>query len=199
MHPDRAFEWSDRDEMLDFIARTAFAAIFIETASGPMLAHAPLLVESPDRLRFHLSRRNEAASVDGAPALISCMGSHAYVSPDWYGTDDQVPTWNYVMVECRGTLRRLADGALTALLDGLSAVQEAALAPKPQWTRDKMSAGRFDAMSKAIVPFELEIVSIRGTRKLGQNKSSGEIEGAAAALEARGDHQMATLMRSARR
>src|SRR5687768_8212943 len=108
MHPSRAFEWNDREAMLDFVARTSFAAIFIETSSGPLLAHVPLLVEATDRLRFHLSRRNEAAGVDGARALVSCMGAHAYVSPDWYGSDDQVPTWNYVVVECEGTLRRLS-------------------------------------------------------------------------------------------
>jgi transcriptional regulator len=196
MHPNRAFEWQDRAALLEFVSRTSFAALFIETAEGPRLAHVPLVVGPGDRLRFHLSRRNEAADADGARAMASCMGAHAYISPDWYGSDDQVPTWNYVVVECAGRLRQLADDALPSLLDELSAVQEEALRPKPVWTRRKMSADTFNAMLKAIVPFELEIDSLRGTRKLGQNKRPAEIENAAAALEKRGGAEMAALMRS---
>ena len=44
-----------------------------------------------------------------------------------------------------------------------------------------MTPGRFEAMLKAIVGYELTIEDLRGTRKLGQNKTrSGARSGAAA-------------------
>ena len=195
MHPNPAFEWTDRTAMLDFLTQTAFATIFVTTPDRPRTVYAPVLVTGDRHLQFHISRRNGAASLlDGTGALVSCMGAHAYLSPDWYGTPDQVPTWNYVVVEGEGRLRKLPEEALAPLLDGLSAVQEARLVPKPPWLRDKMKPGRFEAMVKAIVGYELEIEALRGVRKLGQNKSSAEIAAACAGLRADGRDEMAALM-----
>ncbi len=194
MHPNRVFAWEDRDAMLAFIDEIAFCTIFVD---GPMLVHAPVVVRSPDRLQFHVANRNRAVDLlDGRRGLLSCLGPDAYVSPDWYGTEDQVPTWNYVTVEAEGPLRRLDETELTELLDVLSAAHERRLAPKTEWTRDKMSPGRFEAMLKAITGFELGIEALRGTRKLGQHKKAAEQEGAAAGL-APFSPEMAALMAAA--
>ncbi len=178
MHPNRAFAWEDRDAMLAFVGEIAFATI---AAEGPVVVHAPVLVAGPDRILFHVSRGNRA-KLDGKRAIVSMLGPDAYISPDWYGVDDQVPTWNYLAVEAEGPLRRLDEPELAALLDGLSAAHEARLAPKPAWTRAKMSPGRFEAMLKAIIGYELSIEDLRGTRKFGQNKDTAQRRAAAAGL-----------------
>lgn len=190
MHPNRAFAWEDREEMLGFVAGIAFCTV---AADGPMVAHVPVVVERPDRIRFHVARGNRAR-LDGRRAIVSCLGPDAYVSPDWYGTPEQAPTWNYLAVEAEGPLRRLDEAELTALLDDLGAAHEARLAPKPAWTRAKMSAGRFEAMLKAIIGYELVIEDLRGTRKLGQHKSGAEREGAANGL-APFNPELAALLR----
>jgi transcriptional regulator len=178
MHPNRAFAWEDREAMLAFIGEIAFATI---AAEGPAIVHAPVLVAEPDRLRFHVSRGNRA-KLDGRRAIVSVLGPDGYISPDWYGVDDQVPTWNYLAVEAEGPLRTLDEAELTELLDGLSAAHEARLAPKPVWTRAKMAPGRFDSMLKAIIGYELVIEDLRGTRKFGQNKDAVQRRAAAAGL-----------------
>lgn len=178
MHPNRAFAWHDRAEMLAFVADIAFCTV---AADGPTVVHVPVVVERPDRIRFHIARGNRA-KLDGKRAIISCLGPDAYISPDWYGTPEQVPTWNYLAVEAEGPLRRLDEAELTALLDDLGAAHEARLAPKPPWTRAKMSPGRFEAMLMAITGYELAIEDLRGTRKLGQHKSDAERVGAADGL-----------------
>jgi transcriptional regulator len=193
MHPNRIFAWNDRAAMLDFVRRVAFCTICVD---GPFVVHAPVVVDPSGRLRFHVARGNRAtAGLEGVRAIVSCLGADAYVSPDWYGTDDQVPTWNYVAVEAEGPLRRLDEAELTQLLDDLGAEHEARLAPKPVWTRAKMSPGRFDGMLKAIVGFEMEIDALRGTLKLGQNKSEAERRGAAEGL-APYNSAVAELMRA---
>jgi transcriptional regulator len=199
MHPDRRFDWTDREELLAFIADTAFCSIFAAGEQGPAVIHVPVVVAGEDRLLFHISRANRgAAALDGGgPILLSCLGPDAYVSPDWYGTADQVPTWNYVAAEAEGPVRRLSDQELAALLDALSADHEARLAPKPAWTRAKLSPGRFERMLRAIVGYEMKIEMLRGTRKLGQQKKADEMAGAIAGLEAAGQSDMAQLMRKA--
>jgi transcriptional regulator len=197
MHPDGRFHWADRDDILAFLADRAFATIFVSAAAGGFVVHAPLIVHSADRLRFHVSRRNRAVAVlDGARASLSCIGTDAYISPDWYGSADQVPTWNYVAVEAEGALRQLDDEELVAQLDALSAAHEARLLPKTPWTRHKMTPGRFEAMTKAIVGDELAIEELRGTRKLGQNKRAEDRAGALGGLAASGREDMAALMRA---
>lgn len=191
MHPNRAFAWEDKAAMLAFLADTAFCTI---CAEGPFVAHAPVIVAGTDRIRFHLLRGNRAAQLEGRKAIVSCLGPDAYVSPDWYGSADQVPTWNYLAVEAEGPLRRLDEAELADLLDVLSAAHEARLAPKPAWTRAKMTPGRFEAMLKAIAGYELRIEALRGTRKLGQNKQLAERSGAAEGL-APFNPALAALMR----
>lgn len=195
MHPNPRFAWTDKEAMLAFIADIAFSTIFVAAPGGGHLLHVPVVVHDAGRLRFHVARANRAApALDGAPALLSCTGPEAYVSPDWYGTPDQVPTWNYVAVECQGPLRQLSDEELAEQIDALSAAHEGRLAPKAPWTRHKMSEGRFEAMAKAIVGYELAIEELRGTRKLGQNKTAGERAGAVAGLAAADRTDMADLM-----
>jgi len=195
MHPIPAFAWKDRAAMLAFIGEIGFCTICVD---GPMLVHTPVVADAPDRIRFHVARANRAApALDGKRALLSCLGPDAYISPDWYGTEDQVPTWNYVVVEAEGMLRRMDEAELARFLDDLGAEHERRLAPKPAWTRDKMRPGRFEAMLEGITGFEMRVEEMRGTRKLGQNKSAAEAGNAAAALNGF-NPELAALMRAAR-
>lgn len=183
--------------MRAFVAARGFAHIFAMTAEGPMVAHAPVVVTEGGALRFHLARSNRICRyLDGLPALASVAGPDAYVSPDWYVAEDQVPTWNYVAVEAEGVAHMLDQPALVEQLDTLSATHEAALAPKPAWTRAKMSAGRFEAMLPAIICFEIRVLRWRGTRKFSQNKPAGDRASLATALDASGRRDMAALVRA---
>ncbi|WP_284734740.1 FMN-binding negative transcriptional regulator [Sphingosinicella terrae] len=170
MHPNRAFTWEERGEMLDFVRRISFCTI---CAEGPAIAHAPVVVLGQERLLFHLSRANSCARLlDGSRAIVSCLGADSYISPDWYGTDDQVPTWNYVAVEAEGPVRQVEEAELADMLDRLSEEHESRLAPKPAWTRGKMTPGRFEAMLKAIVGFELRIDALRGRESSARTRKS---------------------------
>jgi transcriptional regulator len=120
----------------------------------------------------------------GSNALIVFTGDHAYVSPDWYGQDDQVGTWNYLSVEAEGPVTHLDDTGATRLLDDLSALFEAGLSPKPAWTRAKMTPGRFEAMLPGIRAFSLVPTRFEGITKLSQNKPQSVRQGVITALSA---------------
>ena len=199
MHPSSRFAWTDEAEIRAFVDEASFAQIVAVVDGGPVGAQAPL-VNGPDgSIRFHLSRANRLTPLlDGKTVLASVIGTHFYVSPDWYGTPDQVPTWNYRMVEIEGVARRLDEPELRDLLDRLSATHEAKLAPKPAWTSAKMDPAKLDAMLRAIVGFAISAPTFSGTVKMGQNKSDAEVAGAIGALRARGDDVAADAMESAR-
>lgn len=175
MHPNCAFEWTDREAILDFAARHAFAHVFTASEGGLFVVHVPILVRD-GRVWFHVARRNRIADhLDGRALLVSVSGREAYQSANWYASDNQVPTWHYEAVEMEGPARRLTDGELVELLDGLSDRFEQQVSPEAPWTRGKMEAGRFEAMIRAIVGFEVDPVELRGTRKFNQHKTGDDL------------------------
>jgi transcriptional regulator len=175
MHPNPAFAWTDRPEMLDFVVEHSFAHIFAATDAGQFVVHAPVLVRD-GRIWFHVSRRNRIADqLDGRSTLISVLGRDAYHSANWYVSDNQVPTWHYEAVEIDGVARRLSDEELVELLDELSDTMENRHSPDRPWSRGKMGPSKFEAMTKAIVGFEVDPSDIRGTRKFNQHKSTDDL------------------------
>jgi transcriptional regulator len=183
-------KWIDDVAMRAFVTERSFAHLFIAGPDGPIVAHAPLTVGEDGAISFHLARSNPiVAHLDGAALIAVVGGPDFYVSPDWYAAKDGVPTWNYIAVEIEGTARRLSDAELVDQLDALNAEHEARLAPKTPWTRAKMPAGRFEAMTEAIFGFTVDAPSWRGIRKLSENKSAADRAGVIAALEStRPDH-----------
>jgi transcriptional regulator len=198
VHPNPKFRWKDRDALAAFVRQTGFGTLFAQTAEGPRAVHAPALLDG-DRLRFHIARGNAIhrhLAAGPVEALYVVNGADGYVSPDWYGMADRVPTWNYVAVELQGTIRSLDRAELIRQLDELSAEHEARLAPKRPWTRARMSEARFEALLGAISGFEMDIAEWRGTLKLGQDKPAAARNAVADALVEAGNSQMAALMRA---
>lgn len=176
MHPNKVFDWTDRAEMLRFVADRSFAHIFTASDAGLFMVHAPVLVTDESRIRFHVARRNRIAEhVDGHRLLISVTDRDAYQSANWYVSEDQVPTWHYEAVEIEGAARTLSNDELVALLDGLSERHEGKHSPERPWTKDKMEPGKFEAMTRAIVGFELDPTKVRGTRKFNQHKAADDL------------------------
>jgi transcriptional regulator len=175
MHPNPAFEWTDEEEMLRFAAEVSFAHIFTAEADELFVVHAPVVVAS-DRVQFHVSRRNRIADrLAGNPVLISVGGREAYQSANWYASENQVPTWHYEAVEIEGTAREMTPEELVDLLDRLSDIHERRVQPENPWTREKMDESKFDALTRAIVGFEVEPTAIRGTRKFNQHKEGADL------------------------
>jgi transcriptional regulator len=194
MHPSRRFHIEGRAEIAALVRAEGFGTLIAGTAAGLRAVHVPVVIED-DRLRFHVSRSNLLfdALQAGADALFVVNGPHAYVSPDWYGLSDRVPTWSYLAVELNGPVRPLPREALVRLLDDMSAEQEEKLAPKPPWVRGMMNPARFDGLVKAIAGFEMTILEWRGTAKVDQDKPEEVRDRIAAALRVRGDVAMAAL------
>ena len=176
MHPNKAFDWTDRAEMLRFADDHAFAHIFTGSDAGLFVVHAPVMVTDEGKLWFHVARRNRIAEhLDGRPVLVSLSGREAYQSANWYVSKDQVPTWHYEAVEIEGIARTLSGEELVTMLDGLSERHEGRHSPERPWTRGKMAPGRFEAMTRAIVGFEVDPREVRGTRKFNQHKAAEDM------------------------
>ena len=197
MHPSAAFRVEDEVVLLAHLAQRPFVTLAAAVNGRPVVAHAPVVMRRLGAglaLDFHVSRGNALAPAlaVGFRAVAVSLGPEAYISPDWYADKDQVPTWNYVSVEAEGPVAALDDAGLVALLDALSVQEESRLLPKRPWTRAKMSPGKFENMTRAIIGARLTVERLQGITKLSQNKPLTDRAGVTEAL---GAHPIGELMR----
>jgi transcriptional regulator len=186
MHPNPIYHDADAAQNIAFARQRAFGVLAAAPAGdAPLLSHVPFLLEGDgSRADLHLVRSNPIARALKTPleVRLAVTGADGYVSPDWYGLDDQVPTWNYVAVHLTGRLEALPAEALRDVLVRQSAFYEAQLRPKPPWTLDKMSEAPLAKLMRMIVPCRLTVTGIDGTWKLNQNKPEAARLGAAAGV-----------------
>jgi transcriptional regulator len=184
---------SDRAAGLAFAQARGFATVCAFDGNKPIASPLPFYLDYADdgtpRAAFHVARGNPLIRLaDGASCwMLAVNGADAYVSPDWYVSADQVPTWLYQTVHLSGTVRKLSDEELAMQIEALSAKFEQRLAPKPPWTSSKMTAGRLDAMKKAIVGLVMNVEEVEGSFKLNQHKSDANYAAVAAALMRQSD------------
>lgn len=182
MHPNPVFHDVDTDRNLAFARDRGFGVLAAQGAGAPLLSHVPFLLSADGALaELHLVRSNPIARAlsKSLPVTLAVSGGDSYVSPDWYGIPDQVPTWNYIAVHLTGTLELRPTGELRDLLDRQSAAYEDRLLPKAPWTTDKMTPAVMDKLMRMIVPCRMRITGVDGTWKLSQNKPDA-VRGAAA-------------------
>ena len=174
MHPNPIFRQAETQQNLGFARDRAFGILSINGDAGPLMAHIPFLLNpAGTSADLHLVRSNPIIRALTLPqqAVIAISGPDSYVSPDWYGLTDQVPTWNYVAVHLRGTLALLPENDMRDLLDRQSAYFEDQLKPKTPWKTAKMTPDVRDRMMRQILPCRMTVTAVDGTWKLGQNKT----------------------------
>lgn len=201
MHPNQVYHDATEAENLAFARERGFGVLAVAGKGAPMLAHVPFVVaEDGKSVELHLVRSNPIARAmgDALSATLAVSGPDSYISPDWYGVEDQVPTWNYVAVHLSGRLERLPDEDLRGVLDRLSQQFEERLAPKTPWMADKMTPEALAKMMRMIVPFRMYLTGIDGTWKLSQNKPDDVRKKAAGFVDAYGlgteERALAALM-----
>jgi transcriptional regulator len=189
----------DRAASLAFAETRGFGTVCAWDGARPIASSLPFYLGYADdgtpRAAFHVARGNALVGLaDGKTCwLMAVNGTDAYVSPDWYASPDQVPTWLYQAVHLTGTVRKLSDSELASHLDALSAKFESRLAPKPPWLSSKMTAGRLDAMKRAIVGLVMTVEDVEGSFKLNQHKSDADHAAIASALLQRSDEAAQTI------
>jgi transcriptional regulator len=188
----RPFFEPDRAASLAFAAARGFGAVCAYDGRKPVGSSLPFcleyLADGTPCVSFHVARGNPLAGIatDQSAAksswLLAVNGADAYISPHWYASSDQVPTWLYQAVHLSGPVRTMTGQQLADHLDALSARFESWLVPKPPWTTGEMTAGRREAMMQAIVGLVMTVEEIEGSFKLNQHKSDVDHVAVATAL-----------------
>jgi transcriptional regulator len=195
----RPFFEPDRAASLAFAGARGFGTVCACDGGRPVASALPFCLEylsdGTPIVAFHVARGNAlAALADGKSSwLFAVNGADAYVSPHWYASPDQVPTWLYQTVHLSGPVRTMTGPELTGHLDALSAKFESWLAPKPPWTTAEVATARREMMMQAIVGLVMTIEEVEGSFKLNQHKSDVDHAAIAAALLVSHDEAAQTI------
>ena len=189
----------DRAASLAFAQARGFGLVCAWDGAKPIASSLPFYLTFADdgtpHAAFHVARHNPLAKLAGGTGswLLAVTGADAYVSPDWYVSPDQVPTWLYEAVHLTGPVRTLSDDELAQQIDTLSAKFEDWLLPKKPWASSKMTVARLDTLKKAIVGLVMTVEEVEGSFKLNQHKSDADHTAIASALLQRPDEAAQTI------
>jgi transcriptional regulator len=196
-----------RPEVLQGLVRTHPLGLLVTQGETGLQANSiPFFLDAGPgphgTLRAHVARANpvwrEAA---GSEALVVFQGPQAYISPGWYPSKAEhgkvVPTWNYAMVQARGTLRAIDDAEwLREFVTRLTTTHEATQS-RP-WAVSDAPPAFVDTMLRAIVGIEIELTALVGKWKVSQNRSAADRAGTAAGLDATPGDEAAAMAREVR-
>ncbi|MEQ9003315.1 MAG: FMN-binding negative transcriptional regulator [Pseudomonadales bacterium] len=204
------FQAPDADAVRSLITRHPLATLVLTGADGIDAEHLPMLLEHTETghgvLRGHVARANPVWQQvpDGADALAIFHGPDHYVSPGWYPSKRAhgkvVPTWNYAVVHGHGRLTWQHDRDwLLALVTRLTDAHEAGRAAP--WHVTDAPDDYVTRMLGAIVGVEIALTRLEGKWKQSQNRSTEDVAGVIAGLEADGSlsaRDAAALMQETR-
>jgi transcriptional regulator len=181
MYLPASFQEQRIETLHALIRERPLGALVALTTEGIEANHIPFEIDPAPgpfgTLRAHIARANALhrtarAEVD---ALVLFSGPQGYISPSWYAakreTGAVVPTWNYIVVHARGTLRFVEDRErLRTHVARMTARHEA---PRPEpWSITDAPPDYLEKMLKGIVGIEIEVRALTGKWKLGQNRNA---------------------------
>jgi transcriptional regulator len=199
---------ADEREVRALLGGIRAADLVTPTAGGLFATFLPLIYDEAagdgrGSLLGHVARKNDHWRLESTgESLVIVHGPDGYVSPGWYASKREhgrvVPTWNYLTAHIYGELVVHDDPVwLEALVRRLTERHEA---PRPApWSVDDAPRDYVDAQLKAIVGLELQITRVEAKAKLGQNRSSADIDGVIEGLRLDGLEQLAEATADGRR
>ncbi|WP_100658752.1 FMN-binding negative transcriptional regulator [Alteromonas flava] len=174
-------QMNDKARIAAFINRYNFAVLM---SSDLQVTHLPLLFqENADGhaiLLGHMAKANRHWQVMNDQRVTAVFtGPHSYISPTWYQSQPNAPTWNYAAVQCCGTFSRLDEDATRDAVMQLVAHQEPEISQDPPYWPEEY----IQRLIKAVVGFTIQVDDIQAKEKLGQHKTHADQTGVYTALQ----------------
>jgi transcriptional regulator len=193
----------DRLEILHALIRAHPLATLVTAGPSGLIANlVPFcLVEGGEKgiLRAHIAKANDQVEPlrAGAETLVVFHGQECYITPSWYESKREhgrvVPTWNYVVVQVRGTPRVIDDPAwVRAQIEELTSAQETRRSTP--WKVTDAPEPFIAAQINAIIGVEIPVLAIDGKWKVSQNRSAADRQSVQNGLLKEGNAEMAALI-----
>jgi len=165
-----------------------FPLLTSSNVDGPLATHLPM-VRDGELLYGHIAANNPMTAFIGTSMifLAAFHGPHDYISPTLYDKpESSVPTWDYVAVHVHGTTRALSAEESVDRMHELIERYE----PEDGWEMED-AASYASRLFPHILYFEMRMDTVRGIRKLSQNKNAEVQSRIIADLRGKGNDDLA--------
>ncbi len=180
------------DDTPDYIHRIidthGFALLASSNVDGPLATHLPM-VRDGEYLYGHMAANNPMTAFIGTSMifLAAFYGPHDYISATLYDKPEKsVPTWDYTAVHVHGTTRALsAEESVDRIAELIEKYE-----PQKGWMMED-AASYASRLFPHILYFEMRMDTVRGIRKLSQNKNAETQARIITDLRAKGNDDLA--------
>lgn len=188
----------NRLDVLHQLIRDYPLATLVVMGEGELVANAiPFYLDRSrgelGTLVAHISRANPLWQLPATniSALIIFQGAQSYITPSWYTTKAEtgkvVPTWNYVVVQARGTPQFIHDRDwLLAHVNQLTDTHEQGR--DVPWQVGDAPEEFIERLLNGIVGVEIPLENISGKWKTSQNRPEADKQGVIKGLQDNGGH-----------
>ncbi|NQY20277.1 MAG: FMN-binding negative transcriptional regulator [Campylobacteraceae bacterium] len=172
MYTPEAFKITDGNIIEEFIANNPFAILTSENNGKIEVTHLPINRFKDGKLYGHVSCSNIHANIDEIKEVCFIFnGEHAYISPTYYETVFNVPTWNYSVVHIYGNILYIDDKEkVWELLNETTEIYEG----QKGWKLPQEE--KFKDLTKFLRFFEINVTNIEAQFKFNQNKTKEDTE-----------------------
>jgi len=172
MYSAEAFKINDEKIIEEFIAKNPFAILTSENNGKIEVTHLPVNRFKDGKLYGHLAKANIHSNIDETKEVCFIFnGEHAYISPTYYETTFNVPTWNYSAVHIYGNIKYIDNSEqVWNLLNEITEIYEG----QDGWKLPQEE--KFKDLTKYIRFFEVNVTDIEAKFKFNQNKTKEDIK-----------------------
>jgi len=172
LYTPEAFKITDENIIEEFIANNPFAILTSENNGKIEVTHLPINRFKDGELYGHLAKANVHSNINETKEVCFIFnGEHAYISPSYYETTFNVPTWNYSVVHIYGNIQYIDDKEkVWELLNETTEIYEG----KHGWELPQEE--KFKDLTNFIRFFKIKVTNIEAKFKFNQNKTKEDIE-----------------------
>lgn len=153
-----------------------FVTLISKDDAGQLsISHVPVVTEFDNgklkAIRGHFAHRNPQVGhlVSNSQVTVIFGGPHAYITPLWYKSGRDVPTWNYCVVHVQGLLR--LNNSFEDICTNLKELTKVFENGPDAWDFELPSdLKRPEDLTAAIVAFSIVPEKIEAKFKLSQNR-----------------------------
>jgi transcriptional regulator len=163
--------------MIEVIKTYPLATLVSVKNNESYITHLPLIYrESDGKLIGHIDRFNPHAVLLQDDSLITIIfsGPQCYISPSIY-TTIQLPTWNYIKVHLKGTVKAIQDAK--AIKNSMISMTSFLEQPEHKYVLEPDNP-RMEGALAYVIGFEITITNWEGKFKLSQDKNPQDITNA---------------------
>lgn len=188
MYLPKHFSPTEESRIRKLVEQNSFVTILSYPKDAtPFINHLPVIFSSKSSenqvLIGHMAKRSPQWThfKENSRATVIVQGPHTYITPKWYRSGRDVPTWNYAVVHLQGTIE-----LVESFTDQVEVLKQLT------YFFEKSNANPWEfelpddlldetALTAAIISFKFKIEKTDAKFKLSQNRSiedkAGVIEG----------------------